>query len=463
MTAFQENVADQYERDYSEIAIKETARKGKFRAVTPDLQGDETVESGNGGKAVGGLGRQVWHTPTELFKPHYARSLTLALLNHYKLHHYPYTDFNLYEIGAGNGSMMVDVMRFLRESHPEVYDRTRYTIVEISEQLAARQKRRVREEGFEGKVKVENVDFFDWKGGNQESCYFIALEVFDNFAHDMVRYNLQTLEPLQALVSIDGSGDFSLIYEPVTDPLIRRYLDYRRLVNNPIPPAINPVLLSSDTLRRLYTSLPFAPNLSEPDFVPTKQMLFLEKLKDQLPNHRLLISDFDSLPETVEGRMGPVVQTRYGDSMVPCETFLVKQGYFDIFFPTDFEVLKEMYTFIMTSKTRTSSNGKGESGSSSDDDVVDVDVECPAGGLSKEFFDSAVPAQLQRRKDGAVGNAGAPPDLVGVRGFKQKGIEVYTHADFLTKFGGEEELAGTTTKDGGNVMLNMYKNAKFMF
>lgn len=177
---------------------------------------------------------------------------------------------------------------------------------------------------------------------------FLFISKQDNFAHDMIRYDLTTLQPLQAQVCIDAQGDFSILYEAITDPLIRRYLAYRRLLQrsnepsifstssiaNSILPPINPLLLSSPTLRKIYANLPFAPNLSAPEFLPTKQMLFLEKLRDKLPFHRLLISDFDALPDTVKGRNGPVVQTRYGGSMIPCETFLVKQGYFDIFFPT---------------------------------------------------------------------------------------------------------------------------------
>jgi hypothetical protein len=156
----------------------------------------------------------------------------------------------------------------------------------------------------------------------------------------MIRYDLRSLEPLQALVCVDASGDFSLLYEPITDPVIRRYLGYRRLLpsapgsSSGLIPPINPLILSSSFIRNLYLSMPFAPNLSKPEFIPTKQMLFLERLREQLPFHKLLVSDFDSLPDAVEGLDGPVVQTRYGGSMVPCETFLVKQGYFDIFFPT---------------------------------------------------------------------------------------------------------------------------------
>jgi hypothetical protein len=164
--------------------------------------------SGKGGK--GGLGRQVWHTPTELFRvspslhfvyrdtdprsltpqPHYSRIIARALLSHYKLHHYPYTDLQIYEIGAGNGSLMVDIMTFLRTEHPEVFERTRYEVVEISKPLAERQRQRAEEAGLEvelvtgknagtgAQVRIQNVDFFEWQGQSREACYFVALEVF---------------------------------------------------------------------------------------------------------------------------------------------------------------------------------------------------------------------------------------------------------------------------------------------
>lgn len=148
----------------------------------------------------------------------------------------------------------------------------------------------------------------------------------------MVRYDVKTLTPYQGVVSINADGDFSLVYEPLNDPLLRRYLAYQRLL--PPSPSTTPPLPTSALLRSLYAALPFAPNLSKPDWVPTKAMLFLEKLRETIPGHRLMVADFSELPDTVEGRNGPVVQTRLGGSMIPCETILVKQGYFDIFFPT---------------------------------------------------------------------------------------------------------------------------------
>lgn len=57
--------------------------------------------------------------------------------------------------------------------------------------------------------------------------------------------------------------------------------------------------------------MPFAPNLTKPEFIPTRQLQLLEVLRDKFPNHRVLMSDFDTLPDTVHGVNAPVVQTRY--------------------------------------------------------------------------------------------------------------------------------------------------------
>lgn len=95
----------------------------------------------------------------------------------------------------------------------------------------------------------------------------------------------------------------------------------------------------------------------------------------------------------------------------------------------------------------------------------------PPRKLSADFFSPhRVPTPRSRKTrpssrltDAESAMLSPPPDLIGVRGFKHRHVGVYDHAEFLTHFGGDEELAGTTTKDGDNVMLSMYKNVKFMF
>ncbi|WRT64028.1 uncharacterized protein IL334_000955 [Kwoniella shivajii] len=421
--AFQEAVAERYEKEYG-------------------------LEPTTG--QTGGLGRQVWHTPTELFKPYYARILLTAILQSYKLNHFPHEPLILYEVGAGNGSFMIDSLSYLKENHPEIYERTQYRIIEISSSLAKGQRARAEKEGFGDKVEVINSDFFKWEGkkDGEEACFVVALEVFDNFAHDMIRYDISTLTPFQAVVAIDASGDFSLLYEPVNDPLIRRVLAYRRLLppsSSTSPPFSTPLLYSS-LLRSLYSSLPFSPNLSEPDFIPTKSILFMERLREKLPGHRLLVADFDQLPDAVQGRNGPVVQTRYGGSMVPCETFLVKQGYFDIFFPTDFELLRDIYSVIMNSPSQSLSSTSLPSSTSTSSMPSSTPTSASVPSRSKSS-----PVGLQR------------DFFSGVRGFRRRQVNIYTHSEFTDKFGEKDTISKTNLKNGENVMKVMYGNAKVMF
>src|SRR5690606_8928172 len=83
--------------------------------------------------------RQLWHTPTELFQPYYGEAIARYLVANYKLSVYPYHDLVIYEMGAGNGTLMANILDYIRSADPDVYERTRYKIIEISPALAARQ------------------------------------------------------------------------------------------------------------------------------------------------------------------------------------------------------------------------------------------------------------------------------------------------------------------------------------
>ena len=101
-------------------------------------------------------GRQIWHTPQNC--PMYVQRLTshlsvLLILAHrltmerpsfnqcfaseYRLKYFPYV---IYEIGAENGTLAMDLFDFIRNAYPEVHERTRYNIVEIGGRLAKLQE-----------------------------------------------------------------------------------------------------------------------------------------------------------------------------------------------------------------------------------------------------------------------------------------------------------------------------------
>jgi hypothetical protein len=261
----------------------------------------------------------------------------------------------------------------------------------------------------------------------------------DNFAHDIIRYDSQSLKPLQAIVAVNELGDFSELYETAHDPLITRFLNLRSRLNN-TSPILAPSLTNNAFARAIRPYLPFAPNMSQREFVPTRLLQFLTILKDKFPRHRLLLSDFSSLPDTIPGYNAPVVQTRVGDVMVPCETYLVHQGYFDIFFPTDFTLLRDMYECVV--------GGGADEGES--------------GGRASPLGSVASPMRLGSTFFSAEGRRKLIEGVLSSSGLAvgERKSNVYTHREFLEKYA---DLDATTLRNGENPMLEFYQNVKFLF
>ncbi|KAI1077632.1 DUF185-domain-containing protein [Whalleya microplaca] len=301
--------------------------------------------------------RQLWHTPTELFRPYYGEAIARYLMSNYIMSTYPYHDLIIYEMGAGRGTLMLNILDYIREVEPSVYDRTKYKIIEISPSLAALQNAQLASSaasrGHADKVEIINRSIFDWEARVPSPCFFLAMEVFDNFAHDSLRYDLRTEEPLQGTVLVDELGDFYEFYEPALDPVAARYLRVRHAATGGRYPA---PYAASRALRWLKARLPFAPNLSDPEYIPTRLMQFFDILERHFPAHRLLTSDFHRLPDAIRGLNSPVVQTRFQRRMVPVSTPLVHQGYFDILFPTDFRIMEAVYGAITGKLTRVMSH-----------------------------------------------------------------------------------------------------------
>ncbi|TFY54744.1 hypothetical protein EVG20_g9584 [Dentipellis fragilis] len=395
------------------------------------------------GKDRDGPGRQIWHTPTELFKPYYGQAMAQCIVSEYLLKYFPYEDLVIYEIGAGNGTLALDILDYLRDQYPEVYERTHYNIVEISGRLAHMQREKL--QPTHPCIKVTHKSIFHWNKREPAPCFFVAMEVVDNFAHDMIRYDYRTLEPYQGLITIDDNGEFGMYYTRVTDPLISSFLALRRRLGHP-PPL--PALLRSSTLRSLYTNLPFAPNLSVPEYIPTRLLSLLRTLRTHFPRHRLLLSDFSSLPDTIPGVNAPVVQTRFQNTTIPCSTLFVRQGYFDIFFPTHFGRLREMYEHVLEQPDVLAGSPTGaDSGR-----ALPLATSASALSSGKNFFSSYQPRNRRLPVDGVASASGLP---VG-----ERKSSVFTHAEFLETYA---DLSKTQLCNGENPLLDYYQNVKFLF
>ena len=98
-----------------------------------------------------------------------------CIVAEYLLKYFPYEDLKIYEIGAGNGTLALDILNYIRDEHPDVYERIHYTIVEISSNLVEIQKKRLLRE--HPCVNVVHKSIFHWDVREPAPCYFIAMEV----------------------------------------------------------------------------------------------------------------------------------------------------------------------------------------------------------------------------------------------------------------------------------------------
>jgi len=122
--------------------------------------------------------RQIFHTPTEVFKPYYGQAIARYILHQYRLHYLPHTALRIYEIGGGNGTLMLNILDYIREHDPEVYVYTQYCIVEISAQLASKQEESLRRNPYfqehSQHVEIVQSDILSWTIPVREPCYILA-------------------------------------------------------------------------------------------------------------------------------------------------------------------------------------------------------------------------------------------------------------------------------------------------
>ncbi|KAH8832260.1 S-adenosyl-L-methionine-dependent methyltransferase [Flagelloscypha sp. PMI_526] len=407
-----------------------------------------------GEDGVEGPGRQMWHTPTELFRPFYGQAIAKCLVSEYLLKYFPYEDLVIYEIGAGNGSLAIDILDYLKLEYPDVYERTQYHIIEASAKLFEIQRAKL--VSRHPLVTLNHKSVFDWDKRQAAPCYFLALEVIDNFAHDQIAYSYSNLQPYEALVTVSKDYDLDTIYQPVADPLIQHLLNLRHQLGQR-PPYSR--LFENSTIRNLYKAVPFNANLTPPEFIPTRLLSLLLTLRTYFPRHRLLLSDFSSLPDTVPNTatpISPVVQTRVQGRTVTTESYLVQPGWFDIFFPTDFEGLREMYEMILRSPL----------GSVEAPLVARSNYWAPSR-LGEDFFfprsgssgssSCGGGAEKGGRRQPVLGTVSATGLGIGV-GERKSGV--WSHKEFVEMYG---DVDKTVCRNGENPMVDFYNNVKVLF
>ncbi|ODV83090.1 hypothetical protein CANARDRAFT_184163, partial [[Candida] arabinofermentans NRRL YB-2248] len=293
---------EEYDRyDKETLPVLKHSKKNDFQLEKPSLQ--------------------LWHTPTELFQPYYGQALAKYMLVNYKLNQYPYNDLNIYEIGGGNGTLMLNVLDYIKEQQPDVYERTKYHIIEISNKLSNKQNSRLSR--HMDKVQLVNKSILDWNTTIEEPCFVIALEVFDNLSHDVVRYDIDTNQPYQGYVVIDENNDYKEFYSPNLDSKTTEFLNLREKGNYPISNLKEHPLNKLQIIKKFKNAFnPLQNNLSDPEYIPTRLLQLFQILKNHFPNHQIISSDFDKLDSTINGYCSPVVQTMHKDKMITINSYM---------------------------------------------------------------------------------------------------------------------------------------------
>ena len=326
-----------------------------------------------------------WLTPVEIFKPHYAEAVARYVLNRYREEDenrgYP---LRVYEIGGGAGTHAAGFLRYLRRNAPEVFAKTEFTSVEISQSLARAAERTVRDaldaddhrvndsearrdttkrrgkgtrKGTKRDSDVYSVIRGDaserdaWGAKDAAPCFVVALEVLDNLPHDKVIFRKDSERGghgdhhgwFQTRVRLDPETNKHVEHhsEPLSDALAVRAMET-------LADAARAETVETSFARRVARVVEalFAPALASQKiaYLPTGCLKLLETLHGARPNHRLVAADFDSLPGvTMAGRNAPLVAAQAdGGRTRDLPTYLAEVGSADVFFPTDFDALRAL-------------------------------------------------------------------------------------------------------------------------
>ncbi|EGZ11098.1 hypothetical protein PHYSODRAFT_318014 [Phytophthora sojae] len=240
---------------------------------------------------------EAWLTPVEVFAPHYSQALARYMLSSPFLRQ---DQLEIFEIGGGSGSNALHILDFLQQQAPDVYAKTKYTLIEISPVMAERQRKRV-EAAHPQQCTVLNQDiltFADTHAPVNSQCFFLALEVLDNLPHDKV--TLQNGKWFETVVLMQQQGESEtdatpLLREatrPVKDMLIRQTLRY---FGCELPLRVS-YKNNSGLAQRVRRMLGKDDPVLHSAFVPTGAMQLLNTLRTAFPKHHLIAADFDSLP-----------------------------------------------------------------------------------------------------------------------------------------------------------------------
>lgn len=135
---------------------------------------------------------------------------------------------------------------------------------------------------------------------------------------------------------------------------------------------------------------------------------------------------------------------------MPCTTYLVQPGFFDIFFPTDFDTMRELYMLVMSSSAPSTASSLSLSTSS---------PIAPTSRLSPTYFSPSTATSSCSSSSSSADSRRSTSGRANSLGGGNGAPSVVSHADFLNQWA---ETDMTRVGDGSNPMVESYANAQFI-
>lgn len=324
-----------------------------------------------------------WLTPCEIFSPWYSFAIANCIVQQCRAR--GERELRIVEMGGGAGTNAASVLDYVRSTAPDLYQNTRYTLVDISAAMSARQSAKLRNAGHAERSECVVGDFLEWgakpftdvesgalveTGVVAEPSFVISLEVMDNMPHDKV-VSVGGGPWLEAVVERDddgGGGGRVEVHRPLEDALIREALSVFGIDSALVAASRDHTLQRRGIMERFVTNLFNAPPPETERvlaaFVPTGALQMLHVLRDSFPQHRIIAADFDFLPPPDLGLaaflrharanepafLEPLVAGPHpltGRHVDYTDYLAAEPGAADIFFPTDFGALQQAYSAVL--------------------------------------------------------------------------------------------------------------------
>jgi len=170
--------------------------------------------------------------------------------------------FHAIEMGAGNGIMARDILRYVNKEMPDFYKALKYVIIEISNPLIQRQKNSI-DPMLRASVEWKNASAIKYKFKHKITGCFLSNELVDNLpVHELFGYKNEAYE---TYITYNG---FTIEKEPVK-------LSSRKVI---------------DMLKTRFSTFPVPEKI--PFYVSTASIDWLKNLADNLKRGYILTIDY---------------------------------------------------------------------------------------------------------------------------------------------------------------------------